>query len=156
MAFIIILIAVGLVLILAEILLIPGIGVAGILGLVSMGGSCFYAFHEYGSSTGTVVVVVNVVLLLWLTIYVLRAKTWKKLALNTNIDSKIQFFDEERIAVGDTGRTITRLAPMGMARIGEESCEVKSLEGIIDPGTEIEVVMIEDNRIYVKPVENDY
>ena len=99
---------------------------------------------------------VNVVLLLGLTIYVLRAKTWKKLALNTNIDSKIQFFDEERIAVGDTGRTITRLAPMGMARIGEESCEVKSLEGIIDPGTEIEVVMIEDNRIYVKPVENDY
>ena len=156
MAFIIILIAVGLVLILAEILLIPGIGVAGILGLVSMGGSCFYAFHEYGSSTGTVVVVVNVVLLLGLTIYVLRAKTWKKLALNTNIDSKIQFFDEERIAVGDTGRTMPRRALIGLAGLEEESCEVKSLEGIIDPGTEIEVVMIEDNRIYVKPVENDY
>ena len=156
MAFIIILIAVGLVLILAEILLIPGIGVAGILGLVSLGGSCFYAFHEYGASTGTIVTVVNVVLLLGLTIYVLRAKTWRKLALNTNMDSKIQFFDEDRIAVGDTGRTITRLAPMGTARIGDVQCEVKSLEGIIAPGTEVEVVMIEDNKIYVKPVEADY
>lgn len=156
MAFIIILIALGLILILAEILLIPGIGVAGILGLASMGGSCFYAFHEFGTDTGAVVTIVNAVLLLVLVVYVLRAKTWRKLALNTNIDSKIQFFDEARIAVGDTGKTLTRLAPMGTAKIGEATCEVKSLEGIIDPGIEVEVVMIEDNRIYVKPVENDY
>lgn len=156
MAFIIILIAVGLVLMLAEILLIPGVGVAGILGLISLGGSCFYAFHEFGPETGTIVTVVNVVLLVSLTVYVLRAKTWKKLALNTNIDSKIQFFDENTLAVGDTGKTITRLAPMGTAKIGENSYEVKSLEGIIDPGTEVEIVMIEDNRIYVKPVEKDF
>ena len=41
MGFIIVLILVGLVLIFAEILLIPGIGIAGVLGLLSMGGSCF-------------------------------------------------------------------------------------------------------------------
>lgn len=156
MAFIIILIAVGLVLMLAEILLIPGVGVAGILGLVSLGGSCFYAFHEFGSATGTVVVIINVVLLVGLTVYVLRAKTWKKLALNTNIDSKIQFFDENALAVGDTGKTLSRLAPTGTARIGDETYEVKSLEGIIDPGIEVEVVMMEDNKIYVKPVEKDF
>ena len=39
MGLIITLILVGLVLILAEILLIPGVGVAGVLGLLSMGGS---------------------------------------------------------------------------------------------------------------------
>lgn len=156
MAFVIILIAVGMVLILAEILLIPGIGVAGILGLVSLGGSCFYAFHEFGPTGGTVVTVVNAVLLLGLTIYVLRAKTWKKLALNTNIDSKIQFFDEHKLAAGDVGVTMTRLAPMGMARIDGTVYEVKSLEGIIDPGIDIEVVMIEDKKIYVKPVEKDF
>ncbi len=156
MAFIIILMAVGLVLVLAEILLIPGVGVAGILGLASLGGSCFYAFHEFGPGTGTIVTVINVVLLVALTVYVLRAKTWKKLALNTNIDSKIQFFDENTLAVGDTGKTLTRLAPMGTAKIGENNYEVKSLEGIIDPGTEVEIVMIEDNKIYVKPVEKDF
>ena len=156
MAFIIILMAVGLVLVLAEILLIPGVGVAGILGLASLGGSCFYAFHEFGPGTGTIVTVINVVLLVALTVYVLRAKTWKKLALNTNIDPKIQFFDENTLAVGDTGKTLTRLAPMGTAKIGENNYEVKSLEGIIDPGTEVEIVMIEDNKIYVKPVEKDF
>ena len=44
MGLIITLILVGIVLMIAEILLIPGVGVAGILGLLSLGGSCWYAF----------------------------------------------------------------------------------------------------------------
>ena len=55
MGLIITLILVGLVLILAEILLIPGVGVAGVLGLLSMGGSCYYAFYEFGTLTGGIV-----------------------------------------------------------------------------------------------------
>ena len=61
MGFIITLILVGLVLMFAEILLIPGVGVAGILGLISMGGSCFCAFHQYGNTVGAIVTAVNVV-----------------------------------------------------------------------------------------------
>ena len=44
MGLIVTLIIVGLILIFAEVLIIPGVGVAGILGLLSLGGSCFYAF----------------------------------------------------------------------------------------------------------------
>ncbi len=156
MAFIIILMLVGILLILTEILLIPGVGVAGILGVISLGGSCFYAFNEFGSAAGTAVTVVNVVLIVLLTVYVLRAKTWKKLALDTNIDSRVSLFDENAIAVGDKGKTLTRLAPMGTAMISDERCEVTSLEGVIAPGTEVEVVLIEDNKIYVKPVVEDF
>ena len=88
MGFIIVLILVGLVLIFAEILLIPGIGIAGILGLLSMGGSCFYAFNQMGTTAGAIVTVINAVLIVALSVWVLRAKTWKKFTLNTNIDSK--------------------------------------------------------------------
>ena len=41
MEIIVMLILVGLVLIFAEILIIPGVGVAGVLGLLSLAGSCF-------------------------------------------------------------------------------------------------------------------
>lgn len=156
MAFIIILIAAGVLLVLAEILLVPGVGVAGILGLISLGGSCFYAFNEFGPAAGTVVTVVNVLLVVALTIVVLRSKTWKKLALKTNIDSKVNIFDETRLAVGDRGKTLTRLAPIGLAMIDSVKYEVKSFEGIINPGVEVEVVLIEENKIYVKPVEADF
>lgn len=155
MGFIITLIIVGLILLFAEILIVPGVGFAGILGLISMGGSCFYAFNQMGNTAGAIVTAVNVVLVVGLSIYVLRAKTWKRLTLETNIDSKALDTDL-RLAVGDRGCTVTRLAPMGTARFENESVEVKALEGMIDPGVEIEVVLIEDGRVYVRPVGEEY
>jgi membrane-bound ClpP family serine protease len=155
MGLIITLILLGLVLIFAEILLIPGIGVAGILGLLSIGGSCFYAFHQMGTTIGVIVTVADAALLVALTIWVLRAKTWKKLTLETTVDGKAVAADEA-ILVGERGVTVTRLAPMGMVRFGGESVEVKALEGMIDPGVDVEVVMIEDKKIYVQPVGEDF
>ncbi len=152
MGFIITLILVGLVLIFAEILLIPGVGVAGVLGLLSMGGSCFYAFHEFGNTAGAIVTAVVAVLIVALTIWVLRAKTWKRMSLETNIDSKAVSSEASAIAVGDRGKTLTRLAPMGSARFGDYVVEVKALEGMLDPGVDVEVVLIEDNRIIIKPL----
>ena len=152
MGFIITLILVGLILIFAEILLIPGVGIAGILGLLSMGGSCFYAFTQIGTTAGAIVTAVNVVLVVALTIWVLRAKTWKKLTLETNIESKAVPSESTVVSGGDIGRTVTRLAPMGTVRFGQSAVEVKALEGLVDPDVEVEVVLIEDNRIYVKPL----
>ena len=152
MGFIITLILVGLVLILAEILLIPGVGVAGVLGILSIGGSCFCAFHQYGNVTGAIVTAVNALLLLALIIWVLRAKTWKRMTLETSIDSKAVSSDTAVLAVGDRGRTLTRLAPMGSASFGNYVVEVKALEGMLEPNIGVEVVLIEDNKIYVKPL----
>lgn len=156
MGFIIVLILVGLVLIFAEILLIPGVGIAGALGLLSIAGSCFYAFHELGTTAGIIVTVINSVLIIALTIWVLRAKTWKRFTLNTNIDSKAIDLFEEKLSIGDRGKTLTRLAPRGTARFEDETYEVKALEGMLDPGIDIEIVLIEDNTIYVQPLEEDF
>ena len=155
MGLIVILILLGLVLIFAEILLIPGVGVAGILGLLSISGSCFYAFHQIGTTAGVIVTAVNAALLVALTIWVLRAKTWKRLTLETTVDGKA-IVSDETVSVGERGVTVTRLAPMGMVRFGGESVEVKALEGMIDPGVDVEVVMIEDKRIYVQPVGDEF
>ena len=152
MGFVITLILVGIILIFVEILLIPGVGVAGVLGLLSMGGSCFYAFHEFGNTAGAIVTAVVAVLIVALTIWVLRAKTWKRMSLETNIDSKAVSSEASTIAVGDRGKTLTRLAPMGSARFGDYVVEVKALEGMLDPGVDVEVVLIEDNRIIIKPL----
>jgi membrane-bound ClpP family serine protease len=154
MGLVITLIILGLLLLFAEILIIPGVGVAGILGLMSLAGSCVYAFLEISTTAGVVVTAVLSVLLVALTIYVLRAKTWKRISLNTNIESKA--VEDIAVSVGDEGKTLTRLVPMGQALLGGESVEVKALEGMIDPDVEVVVVMIDDNKIYVKPKENEF
>ena len=104
------------------------------------------------TTAGVIVTSVNIVLIVALTVWVLRAKTWKKMTLETNIESKAVSSESAVLAVGDRGKTITRLAPMGTVRFGENAVEVKALEGLVDPGTDVEVVLIEDNRIYVRPL----
>jgi len=154
MGLIITFIIIGIVLMLAEILLIPGVGVAGILGLVSLGGSCFYAFNEFGNLVGGIVAGVDAVLLSALSIWVLRAKTWKRMSLETSIDSKAVDDEASWVSVGDTGVTMTRLAPMGTVRFGDKTAEVKALEGMVDAGQEVEIVLIEEGRIVVSPVND--
>ena len=118
--------------------------------------SCFYAFYEFGNTTGAIITAVNVVLVVALAVWILRAKTWKRMALETNIDSKAVSSEASVLTVGDRGRTLTRLAPMGSARFGDYVIEVKALEGMLDPNVDVEVVLIEDNKIYVKPLFAEY
>ena len=151
MGLIISLIVIGMVLMLTEIMLIPGVGVAGILGFLSIGGACYFAFCEYGTMVGIIVLASNAIVLVLLLIWVLRAQTWKKFTLNTNIDSKA-VSTETVIAIGDFAKTVTRLAPIGSIRFNNKVMEAKALEGMIDSGVDVEVVLIEDNKIYVSPV----
>jgi len=150
MGLIIVLILVGILLLLAEILLIPGVGVAGVLGLGSLIASCYIAFRDLGTAAGIIVTIFNVCLVVASLVFVLRSKTWKKLELDEVIDKK--GVDQPTVKVGDTGITITRLAPMGTARIDDKGCEVTSVDGLVDPGEEIEVVRIENQKIFVKPI----
>ena len=152
MGLIISLIVIGMVLMLTEIMLIPGVGVAGILGFLSIGGACYLAFCEYGAMIGIIVLAANAAVLVLLLIWVLRAQTWKKFTLNTNIDSKA-VSTEAVIAIGDLAKTVTRLAPIGSIRFNNKVMEAKALEGMIDSGVDVEVVLIEDNKIYVSPVD---
>lgn len=152
MLYIVALIAVGLLLIFIEIILIPGFGIAGLLGTGALVGSCFYADKTFGEPVSTIVIIINVLLVTAITIYVLRAKTWKKFQLKANITSKAGTDAEETLSVGDTGRTTSRLAPMGTARFNGKTYEVKSLEGYVDNDEDVSVVLIEDNKILVKKI----
>ncbi|MDD2594300.1 MAG: nodulation efficiency protein D (NfeD) [Bacteroidales bacterium] len=151
MALIITLIVLGIVLIIAEILIIPGFAVIGILGLCSLVASCYFGFANYGETGGIITIAVNIVLLIFFVIFSLKSKTWKKLSLSTNIDSKVDTKPQEKgITPGTEGITITRLNPMGRARINDLDVEVRSIDGIIDPNETIVVAYLEDERILIK------
>lgn len=146
------LIFIGILLMLIELLLIPGVGVAGILSLVSLIASCYYAFTRIGTAAGITTTIVVICLILAMFIYILREKTWKKFETTTVIDSKVED-GTEGVKIGEKGKAVTRLAPMGTARFEESTCEVKSDDNsMISAGTEIEVVHIEDGKILVKPL----
>lgn len=151
MGLIVTLIVVGILLIIAELVLIPGIFVTGILGLGSLAASCYFAFETFGQTGGIITIAVNILLIVVFVVLALRSKTWKKLSLDTNIDSKADLNPQEKgVEAGQEGITITRLNPMGKAKINDIFVEVTAQEGIINPNVNIIVTLIDDNRIFVK------
>jgi len=147
-----VLIGVGFLFLLLEILVLPGTNIAGVVGFVLLAIGIWQAYAVYGGMAGTITLLATLVLSALTLYYALKSRTWDKAALHKNIDSRVNVVDTEKIKAGDKGKTVSRLAPMGKAEFGEEYYEVNAMGQFIDPGTEIEVVKIENNQITVKKV----
>lgn len=148
---IIFLIVIGVIALVLEIVVIPGFGVVGILGLASIAFGIFEAYSQYGSIAGNITLISTIFVIIVLVVISLRTKTWKKLMLNTNIDSKVNEIDESNVFVGGEGITTSRLAPSGKARINNELYEVSTQGVFVNENTEIIVVKVIKNKIIVKP-----
>jgi len=143
-------IIIGLLFLALEILVIPGVGVAGIIGFILIAVGVWQAYAGHGLLAGHLVLGGTLLFTVLTLVLSLRGRTWRKLALSTSIDSKVNVIDHELIRIGDTGKTVSRLAPMGKAQINGEFYEVSTNGDFIDPKTEIIVLKIEYNKIIVK------
>ncbi len=152
--FVIFLILIGLLLFVVEFMLIPGITIAGIGGAACIISGIIISFVTFGNTTGFIVLGLTTILLVTTVIIMLKADTWKKLALNKSIDSKVDLIkkDEGAVKAGDRGITVTRLVPGGKVMVNGNYYEARSIDVLIDPRTEIEVVRIDDNKLIVKPI----
>lgn len=152
MTIVIILILVGLLLFLVEFLLIPGITVAGVAGVACLIGGIFWAYFSQGATAGHITLLSTVAATSFTVALALRSKTWKKFMLDTNITGTVgQSESEEQIKPGDIGVTISRLSPIGKARINDIVVEAKSTGEYIDPKSEIIVIKHEGSKVIVKP-----
>jgi membrane-bound ClpP family serine protease len=150
---IILLIFLGLLLLLIEFAVIPGVTIAGIGGFILLGLSVYIAFAEYGTGIGFLTLTFVLVASPLLIVYFFRSKSGKKMVLESFIDGKIDSMNLEKIHVGDTGKTIGRLAPSGKVKVNGEVLEAQSSGGFVDPNTEIKVLKILTNKIIVEPVK---
>ena len=153
MLYIILLILFGLLFLVAEIVLLPGITVAALLALVSYGVSIYLAFRDYGPLTGAVVVVAILLLSLVALFFSLRAKTWQRFSLQQELHASSMPEPEREVQPGMRGRTLSRLSPMGKVEIAGRIYEAKSQDAYIDPRSDIEVVGFENFSVIVKKIE---
>jgi membrane-bound ClpP family serine protease len=154
MAVIIILIILGILLFVIEFLLVPGVTIAGIGGLILTVFGVYKAFSDYGSTVGVWFLIGTVLLSVFVIAMSLRARTWSRLMLKTDISGTVDTdLTEEQVKVGDHGTTLTKLGPMGKILVNDMVREAKSIEGYVNEHTEIEIVSIEGTRISVKPIK---
>lgn len=146
---IIFIILVGILLMILDFLVIPG-GVVAIIGVLGMVAGVTAAFIQYGTLAGFVTLLITALVTIGSFVLMMRTKTWRKLQLNTRIDSKMNEVDPQKVHVGKTGRAISRLAPMGTGEFDGEVVEVSSIQDFVEVDSEIEVTRIEGGKVFVK------
>ena len=142
------LILTGLILLLLEILFVPGM-VLGFISVILMIIGIIFSFKDYGTTTGLAVMAATGIASAAAVYWAFHSSLWKKLQVQSSIDGKANIISEE-IKIGDPGRTISRLNPTGKAFIKDQQVEVQALEGFIDQEKEITVAKLRQNKIFVK------
>ena len=141
------LMVVAIVLILLEIFMLPGITVAGVGGFLFAAGGLFYAY-SVSTPIGNVTLAVSSLVFAASFIWLLRSKSFNRVALKT--DSKLVSSRDLGIVPGDEGLTLSRLAPIGKARINGITVEAKSMDELIDENTPVEVIRVDGYNVIVK------
>ena len=146
------LLVIGLILILIEILFIPGTTVFGIFGILAIFYSDYLSFQYFGTEFAIVYSIANSILVLFVVIYSLKTNTWKRIALNKIHNVKVENkFDS--LKVGDEGKTTSALRPYGKAIFSDKFYEVKSSENFIDENKKIKIINILQDKIIVKKIK---
>jgi membrane-bound ClpP family serine protease len=151
LAGIITLIVLGIILIFLEFFVVPGITVAGIGGLILLVLGIYFSYSSYGVATGNALLLTTFGALGLIFYVAYKTGAWKKITLSTEVKSTSKEDVSLNVKVGDTGKTVSRLAPMGTIMINNELFEASSKGVFIDENTEIEIIRIVNNKIIVKP-----
>ena len=142
-------IGIGLILLILELLVIPGTTVVGIVGFILMSVGIWLSFVHYSNTIGFVVLGITVLISIAMLYLSLKSNTWNNAMLHTSINSKVNL-ESNQVSIGDKGKSISRINPMGKAMFNQKFYEVSSLGEMIDENTEIEIIDIQKNKIIVE------
>lgn len=147
-----VLILIGLALIIAEIIFVPGTTFVGILGLLATGYGIYLTFTKYGSEAGTWVTVGSAVLFGISLYFSFKKGAWDKLSLKDTMQGRVNEGLTSKLQVGQEGITRSAVRPIGKAEFDEVEYEVRSMGNYIDSGTAVRIIKIVNNNIFVEPI----
>lgn len=147
------LILLGIVLLLLEFLIVPGVTIAGIGGVIALVAAVVLSYTAHGSTVGNYMLLGMIFTILLVLYLSFKTGTWRKVMLNNSVISRVEYgLTGDSVKIGDTGMTITRLNPIGKVMINDQVYEGKSVGGFINEKTKIEVIKIQTNNIIVKQI----
>ena len=162
--------AIGLILIILEIFVIPGFGIAGIGGLIlalaglvlSMVDNIIFEFEFHATEAITIVlksfmivsvsIFLSFILSLYLSKKMLTSQAFSWIVLNSTQKKEEGFVgveSKQKELIGSIGFAATDLRPSGKVEIDEEIYDAMSEIGFIDKGQEVKVLDYRSGQIYV-------
>jgi len=164
----IILFAIGILLIILEIFVIPGFGITGILGIVMLFAGLMLSLLDntgfnFSSITGRDMLVAfitvgfgvmsAIALMFFLSDRIGRNGMFKRLALTADQEGFQGTPDEPAKVIGLTGLAITDLRPAGKVEVEGEQYDAVSERVFVEKGKAVKVLRYSIGQLYVEPVE---
>lgn len=139
----------GIILVLVEVLFVPGTTLVGVLGVLVTGVGIYYAFRSFDTNTALLILGITIIGNVLVIVYGFRSGSWDKFSLKDTHTSRS--FDDRLLGleVGQKGRTVSDFRPYGKVEIADKIYEAKSEIGFLSPGTEVYIEKLEDNRIII-------
>ena len=159
----ILLVALGLILLALEIFVLPGFGVAGVLGIVALLAGLALSLVGAGATGALMVwavgrVALSLLIAIGASLILLRLLPHlpygRTLVLATDLDARAGYAsapETDRKWIGARGTAATPLRPAGIAWLQGERVDVVSQGDYIAADAPIEVVRVDGNRIVVRP-----
>jgi membrane-bound ClpP family serine protease len=146
------LIVVGLALVIAEIIFVPGTTLVGIIGFVLMAIGVGLGFRYFGGTTGWTIAGVTAVTSGVVLVYAFKANVWGRFSLKSTMEGKVNEGALADIVVGAEGTALSALRPSGKAEILRRTVEVRTLGAYVESGTKIRVTQVMANQVIVEPI----
>jgi membrane-bound serine protease (ClpP class) len=148
-AIIVTVLVLGLVLLFAEVAIVPGFGVAGVLGVLALGAGAVAAWTELGPFWGGVTLAFSLVAAGAMLIWLPKSRAARRMVLEHS-QAEATSQEDRSALVGRRGITVTPLRPIGRVRFGREEVDVMTEGEYIDMNQEVEVVTVEGPRVVVR------
>ncbi len=147
------LLVLGAILIVVDIVFIPGM-IVGIAGAVFMATGVLTAYSSLGTQAGHLSLAASTVIVSALLFYMFRTDIWSKFALNDTISDKVNDHLNNLPALGTIGQALSDLRPGGKASFGDSVLEVTTRGSYCKAGSDIRVIHMENRKIIVEPIED--
>lgn len=139
----------GLILVIVEIVFIPGTTVVGVIGVLLSFVGIFVGYREFGSSTGHLILASTTAAMGLMVYYSFQAKTWSRFALKSSINSKNNEGLLESFRVNEEGTCVSALRPVGKAEFDKRLVEVSSEGEYVDAGSKVRIKEVSPSGIIV-------
>ncbi len=139
----------GFFLMIVGLLVIPGFGVAEVLGLALLGVAIHLAFTRLNWLWGLATLGISLVVVAMLLFYLPRTSVGKQMRLSAQDRSQSVVASLEELT-GKEGEVITTLRPAGTARIEGKKVDVVTEGVFLSEGTPVKVVQVKGNRVVVR------
>ena len=146
------LIGFGLILVVAEIIFVPGTTIVGVIGFCFLIAGVGLSFKYFGGEVGWIMLGSTAVACGGLLYFSFTTDAWKRFSLKSFSNSKVNEGELDKLVVGMEGQTVSALRPIGKAELNNQTVEVKTNGEYLDSGRRIRIIKIVSNQIIVEPI----